>query len=111
MLDWDSNQESLSEDLDYEANVDIDGPDHIEDYLDQWWGRSPHHIGIHNIDLGEDEGADEDTGNTQTRWNTFYTSSGWDENYSSTYAHEYSQDAGHENNEETDLDQDDYEPK
>lgn len=57
------------------------------------------------------EGGDEDTRDTQIRWDTPYTSMGWGGEYSSTYTHEESQDASHDDNEETDPDQDEYEPK
>jgi len=36
---------------------------------------------------------------------------GWDGGYILTYAHEESQDVGHDDNEEMDLNQDDYEPE
>ena len=62
--DWDSDWESPSEDSDYEAKNDIDGPDHTEDYLDWWRGHHPHHIGIHDADLGDDAGEVEDAKET-----------------------------------------------
>lgn len=109
MLDWGSKWESPSEDSIYKVDIDIDGPDHSEDYLD-WWRRcSPHHIGIHDMDPREDEGADEDTGDTWIGWDTPYTSVGWGGEYSSTYAHEESQDVGYDDNEEINPNEDDYE--
>ena len=36
MLDWDSKWESPNEELNYKVDADINGPNHIKDYLD-WW--------------------------------------------------------------------------
>jgi len=36
----------------------------MEDYLGWWQGCSPHYIGIHGIDLGEDKEDEEDIGDT-----------------------------------------------
>lgn len=36
ILGWNFNWKSPSEDSDYEDDIDIDVPTHIEDYLD-WW--------------------------------------------------------------------------
>ena len=117
--DQDSNWESPSEDSDYEDDVDIDGPTHIEDYLEWWRGRSPHYIGIHGTDLGEDEEAHEgegeevreNIGDTQDWWDAPLTSSVWDGECSLAYAYDESLDVGHDNNEETDPHQDEYEPE
>ena len=64
VLDWNSNWKSPNEDLDYEVDIDIDGPNHIEDYLNWWRGCHYHHISIHDVDSGEDEGGDEDIKDT-----------------------------------------------
>jgi len=34
--DWNSNWESPNRDSDHEDDIDIDGPNHIEDYM-AWW--------------------------------------------------------------------------
>ena len=60
VLDWNSDWESPSEESDYEVDNDIDGLYHMEDYLDWWRGRHPHHIGIHDANPGDDAGEAKD---------------------------------------------------
>lgn len=63
VLDWDFKWESPSEDSNFDANLDIDDPEHIKDYLDWWQGCSPHNLNIHEIDQVGDE-KNKDIGGT-----------------------------------------------
>jgi len=110
VTDWTSDWESPDKNLNYEDDIDIDGPDHTEDYMAWWQEHHPHHIGIHALDPVEEEVIEEDTDDIQDGWNAPVIASRWDRRPSSE-VRDTSLDAGHDDNDEMDPDQDDYESK
>lgn len=108
VLDWTSDWESPKRDLDHEDDIDIDSPDHTKDYMAWWWEHHPDHIDIHALDpTTEEEVIEEDIDDIQDGWNAPKTRPGWDRR-SHYEVQDASLDAGHDDNDEMDLDQDEY---
>ena len=78
VLDWNSNWESPKRDSDHEDDIDIDGPNHMEDYMALWLEHHPDHIGIHTPDPAVEEVVKEDIDDVQDGWNAPEIGLGWD---------------------------------
>lgn len=107
--EWDLKWESPNEDFNFDVNLDIDSPQHIEEYLDWWQGCNIHNLGIHGVDQVEDNESEEGIGGAQTRWDTSYTQIGQDQ-YGLVDVYEEVPDARYDDNEDTNSNINDYKP-